>query len=124
MDAVIDLDILRPPKKIIRLNKKDIDVSFIPSGVTFDLDSVVNRMSKLDMKKVAEGGDEAKKAFELGLELCSVFCITNHPDMTTEWFKKNVDPTQIKLMADSIKESLAKIYSDMGEYSKNVEAGQ
>jgi len=124
METVIDLDILRPPKKIIRLNKQEIDVSFIPAGITFDLDEIVQKMAKLDMDKVGEGGKEAKKAFDLGVALCSVFCTIHDPEMTAEWFQQNVDPTQIKVMSDTIKESLAKIYSDMGEYSKNVEAGQ
>lgn len=124
MDTVIDLDILRPAKKIIRLNKQDIDISFIPAGITFDLDAIVDKMTKLNMDEVAKGGKEANKAFELGLELCSIFCITKHPEMTVEWFRENTDPNQVRIMADNIKESLAKLYSDMGEFSKNVEAGQ
>ena len=123
MGTLLDLDIIRPEKNIIKLHGKEIDVSFIPAGITFDLDAITAEMAKLDLDKVQDGGDETKKAFELGVRLCSVFCTIHYPEMTPDWFNKNVDPTQIRLMADAIKDSLAKIYEDMGAYSKNAEAG-
>ena len=47
MSKVIDLDILRPDSKLIKLGGKEIDVSFIPCGITFELDSIVQQLLKV-----------------------------------------------------------------------------
>ena len=37
-EGIVDLDILKPPKKIIKLGGVQIDVSFVPCGITWEID--------------------------------------------------------------------------------------
>ena len=41
MSNVIDLDILRPEQKLVKLGGHEIDLSFIPCGITFEIDQIV-----------------------------------------------------------------------------------
>ena len=122
-DAVIDLDVLRVKKKIVKLGGHEIDVSFVPLGITFDLDEIAQKMMKLDQDKIIDGKSvESKKAFDLAVELCACFCGWKHPEMTAEWFNENVDGTQLTALANVIRETLQRAYD--GIDLKNAEAAQ
>ena len=104
MAELRDLDVLRPESHVMRLKGHDIDVSFVPSGITFDVQAVVMKMSKLDQKKIAKGdNDELAKAFALGVELCAVFCEHDYPDMTLDWFMANTSAEQVSELANGIR---------------------
>jgi hypothetical protein len=121
-DAVLDLDVLRPKKRIIRLCGHDIDVSFIPIAITWDLESIIRRAGQLDNKKIQESGSELKTALDLSVELCATFCTWQYPELTAEWFAKNVNAAQLQSFANVIKEVLQQAYA--GVDSKNGEAVQ
>lgn len=119
---VIDLDILRPEQQIIRLNEKDIDVSFIPVGVTFEVDKIVNELVAINSNKMNEGGAEAMHAFQLAIQLCAVFCAHQYPEMNEDWFMKNTNPMQIQAFAQAIQSTLSNTYAGVMRNSKNARA--
>jgi hypothetical protein len=118
MAEVIDLDIFRPEQKIIRLNGRDIDVSCIPCGITFDIEDLSEQMRKIPAKKIQEGKEDCRKAFDLSIQMCSIFCSRKYPDMTVDWFRDNVNTIQINAFVNEIKDALVKSYKGISEYGK------
>ena len=121
-ENVIDLDVLRPEKKIVKLNGKEIDVSFIPCAITFDLDELVKKLQKLDQKKLEHDVVEQKKAFDITIKMCSIYCKWKYPEMTEEWFRENTSPGQLYSFSTVIRTSLIAAYAGIEEYGKNGEA--
>jgi hypothetical protein len=111
MAEIRDLDVLRPERHLMRLAGHEIDVSFVPAGITFDVQSVVLKMSELDQKKLAKAdNDELAKAFALGVELCAVFVARDHPDLTLEWFLKETNVEQVSALSDGIRKAYTHAY--------------
>lgn len=121
-DSVLDLDVLRPKKRVVKLGGHEIDCSFVPLGITFDLEDITQEMATLDQDAILKGGPEARKAFDLAVRMCAVFCSLKHPDMTEEWFRANVDGIQLHGLAGEIRASLQRAYA--GIDPKNAEAVQ
>jgi hypothetical protein len=121
-ESVLDLDVLRPPKRIVRLGGHDIDCSFVPLAITFDLEDAIQGIDGIGRDKILKGGKEARQAFDLSIKLCSIFCSVKHPDMTEQWFRENVDPVQLHGLASAIREALQQAYA--GIDPKNAEAAQ
>lgn len=119
MSKIIDLDLLRPDSKIVKIGGKEIDVSFIPCGITFDLDDIVKDLMNLDQDKVKTNRKEMEKAFNLAVKLCAVFCSYKYPDMDEAWFREHTSPEQINGFSSAIQSSLVDIYSGITEHSKN-----
>ena len=108
---VLDLDVLRPAKKIVKLGGMDIDVSFMPLGLTFDIDDITRDMSALDSKKLdANDPEEVKKAFNLSIQLCVIFCQHQHPEMDRAWFDHNTSAAQVRELGNEIKDALQRAY--------------
>lgn len=119
MNEVLDLDVLRPTAKHILLGGKKIDVSFIPCGITFEVDRILKELRNIDQKKLAEGGKESQKAFDLTLDLCVLFCTVDNPEMNRKWFDSHTSPGQVQAMAEAIKDSLLESYKSIEAHSKN-----
>lgn len=118
-DNVVDLDVLRPEPRFVKLGGKEIDVSFIPTGITFEIDAVVREMGKLDQAAVQAGeGEDARRGFDLTVELCSLFCRRKHPEMTPEWFGEHTDAGQLSVFAEAIKAALFRSYEGIEEYQQ------
>lgn len=120
--AVLDLDVLRPPRRVVKLGGKEIDVSFIPVGITFDIDEINQEIAKLDIEKLQAGGEEVRKAFDLSVKLCVAFCQWKYPELDEVWFRQNVDAQQMRRLAEEIRDALTRAYK--GIDSKNAEAVQ
>ena len=118
-ENVIDLDVLRPEQKFIKLNGKQIDISFIPCAITFDIDELVKELSKLDQKKLKTDGKEQKKAFDITVKMCAIFCMWKYPEMDEEWFRENTSPGQLYSFSNEIRTALVKAYAGIEDYSKN-----
>lgn len=119
MSNVIDLDILRPETRLVKIGGKEVDVSFIPCGITFDLDAIVQQLVKLDGKKVQSDPKEMRRAFDLGIKLCSVFCQHKYPDMDEKWFLDNATSMQINAFTNAIQKALMESYAGVGAHTKN-----
>lgn len=126
MMKVEDLDVLRPEPRIVRIGGKDVDVSFVPCAITFEVDDLVTQLNKFEIIHDDETGidilknpSDAKKAFELSVRLCAVFCEHKYPELSYEWFMENSDGQQIRYFAESIKAALVRAYAGVSQ-SKNV----
>ena len=119
MNDIVDLDVIRPKAKLIKLGGKEIDVSFIPCGITFDIDQLMQELAKFQIDDVKEGKDIARRAFEITVELCVLFCSVKYPELNKKWFMDNADAVQIQRFAETIKDTLAKSYAAVEEYGKN-----
>lgn len=119
MSKVIDLDILRPEPQSIKIGGKEIDVSFIPCGITFDLDAIVQQLVKLDKKKIESDPVEMRRAFDLGVRLCAVFCQHKYPEMDEGWFLENASSIQVNGFTNAIQKALFDSYSGVTAHSKN-----
>ena len=124
-DNVVDLDLLRRKERFIKLEGREIEISFIPTAITFDVDDLVTSMSQLDMEKVqAEDKEETKKAFDLSIKLCATFCKWKYPEMDEQWLLEHTNVWQIHIFAEEIKKLLAEAYQGAEKYGKKAEATQ
>ena len=119
MDNIVDLDVLRPAKRMVRLNGKDIDVTFIPCAITFELGEISDRIEKLDTEEIKAGGPTTRLAFELAVEMCAVFCAWKYPEMDKQWFMEHTDAMQIEMFANELRKALDNAYKGVGTYGKN-----
>jgi hypothetical protein len=101
--TIQDLDVLRPPAEYVRLGGKDIDISFIPSGVAIDLMALQDKINDLvdtpeKLAKVREGGEAALTTFDLSAEMCAKVTSTQFPEMDKAWLLKNTSVGQLKIL--------------------------
>ena len=109
--VIEDLDALRPEPRRVKIGGHEIDVSFVPCGITFDVDRIVQDINAIGISQITANGEETRKAFNLSIELCSVFCSRKHPELDVVWFNDNVDAMQIRAFVDAIREALARSYA-------------
>ena len=120
-DEVVDLDVLRPPPKKIKLDGKLIDVSYVP----WDVDRLVKAIfasqtgGEDEESPAQELSEKTKQAFELTLELCATFCANQHPAMTLDWFRKYTDPAQVNGLSTQIIETLQRSFEGAEAYQGN-----
>lgn len=122
MAEVVDLDVLNPAGqrgKVFMLNGHEIDVSFIPTGITFEVDEITQELQKYSMETLQKGGKEARKALELLIRLCALFCAVQYPEMDERYFKTKTSPVQVEKLATAISDTLIKTFEDMEAYQKN-----
>jgi len=113
-----DLDVLRPPPEYVRLGGKDVDISFIPSGIAIDIENIQAKMNELvgtpkKIKKIADGGKEAAQSFEIMAELCARITSNQHEEMTKEWLLKNTDVFQIKKLIELVMNATTKSFESI-----------
>ena len=106
-----DLDVLRPKPEYVLLAGEKIDVSFIPAGVAMDVMSVQQELIRLTgtpekVKKIAAGGKEAQRSFEIVAELCASITKSQHPKMDKEWLLANTDVVQIKALMEYVSKAV------------------
>jgi hypothetical protein len=121
-NTVMDLDIIRPQANIVRINNKEFDLSFIPTGITFEVDELVNqKLAKLDYKKIKEEKDsgEIRKAFDLSVELCVTLLSFWDSSITEEWFLRNTSSGQVEKLVSVITSALEVSYEGVKQYGKN-----
>lgn len=124
MVKVEDLDVLRPTPKFVRLGGKDIDVSFIPCGITFEVDQIIRELNTITQNDILNDSALSKRAFDLSIDLCVVFCSHNYPELDRAWFNENTNMTQITKFTEAISEALMKAYAGIGGDGKNLKAAK
>ena len=122
---VIDLDILKPEAKIVRLGGNDIDVSFLPSGITFEIDALMKKLYSLSSSEekiaiLSEGGKEAEDAYKIAVEICGCFCARKYSEMDAEWFKENCNGAQVTAFTQAIQGALSQAYNTGEAKTKNA----
>jgi hypothetical protein len=115
---VLDLDVLKPKPVLVKIGGKEIDVSFVPCGVTFEIDGIMQDLSKITVEDVQGNPESARRAFELTVRLCAAFCTWKAPELTFEWFMTNADAAQVREFANMIREALERSYAGIEEYGK------
>ena len=108
-----DLDILRPKPEYVRLGGKEIDISFIPSGVAMDIMALQEELRELTdspekLDALRAGGKEAQRSFEIGAELCAAITASQYPEMDKEWLLKHTDVFQIKALIEHVTKAVFK----------------
>jgi len=118
-DNVLDLDVLNPKPRIVKIGGMEIDVSFVPVGITFSVDEVVQELATFSVAELEAGENEAqaKRALELSVKLCSLFCSVKFPAMDEDWFQANASAAQILSFSEVIKDTLTSSYQGVEEYS-------
>lgn len=121
MANVVDLDVLRPESDVVRLGGNDIDCTIMPLALTFDINEIITKSAALDTKKLS-GNDikEGKKAFELSIEMCAVFCEHQYPEMDREYFANKVTMADLNILGEHIRAALIRSYE--GIDPKNSDA--
>jgi carbamoylphosphate synthase large subunit len=119
---VQDLDILRPEPKFVKIGGKEIDVSFIPCAITFPIDTIMQELVVMTEEEMRTVPEKTKRAFELQIKMCSIFCSRKYPEMDEEWFMDNTDPSQVQAFALAIREALTRAYSGIRTEEKNLKA--
>jgi len=121
MSEINDLDILRPKANIIKIGGEEVDISFVPNGITFEVDRLLREINKVATSMEDLAGDEYKqeKAFELSIDLCVLFCSRKHPKLNKQFFMDDAIPIQIRAIVDGIKLALNDSYAAVAKYGKN-----
>ena len=111
-----DLDILRPPSEYVKLGGKEIDISFIPSGIAIDI---------IMLKEKLDKADESDESFGLAADLCASITGIQHKEMDKEWLMKNTSMEQLyammKFVFTAVNRSLETVGDDNGKGQKAVE---
>ena len=115
---VHDLDVLRPPPEYVKLAGKEIDISFIPSGIAIDISTLQDEMRDLTdtpekLKKIQKGGKETARSFDIAAELCAKITSSQHEEMDKEWLLKNTDVVQIKILMEHITKAVFKSFESI-----------
>lgn len=136
-ENVLDLDVLRPAARIVQIGGKTIDVSFVPCGITFEVDELVSKLR--DVVQVIEeetglkgeaavlGAGNSKgtqDAFIIGVKLCAAFCSVKHPEMNEEWFMQNTSPVQIGAFSEEIQSALMSSFAGVEAHQKKASAAK
>ena len=124
-----DLDVLRPKPEFVKLGGKEIDISFIPSGIALEIMGMQSELTGLTntAEKVAEikaGGDGALKSFEITAEICAKITEAQHKEMTKEWLLKNTDVLQLKALIEYITQAMLGSLEAGGIDTKNLQAAK
>lgn len=115
---VHDLDVLRPSPEYVKLAGKEIDISFIPSGIAIDIENIQEKMRELTdtpakMKKIQNGGREAVASFDIMAELCARITSSQHEEMTKDWLLKHTDIFQIKALMEYVIKATTKSFESI-----------
>ena len=97
-----DIDILRTPPAFVKLGGKEIDISFIPSGIAID---IIQLKEKLDISNKA-GND--KESFGYAADLCAAITSIQHEEMTKDWLMKKTSMDQLYALMTYILSSVSK----------------
>lgn len=117
---ILDLDILKPEPRSVKLDGKTIDISFVPVAITFRVDEITRKLFSMTEKELQESPKKAEEGFDLAVKLCALFCEHSNPELDEQWFRKNVTVGQIQAFAFEIRKTLAESMKGLEAYaSKN-----
>jgi len=120
-EEIIDLDVISPPKRLIKIKGREIDISVIPFKISLELMKHSNEFSKLgEMIKDESINDESQGGY-VATQLETMFTVTKDilknadPAITDEWIDKNISSNQAILLINRIVDF---INDELGEPKK------
>lgn len=117
---VYDFDVVKPKSCNVKIDGFTYDLSYIPVGITFDIEAIIKGMRELDAPKLV-GGDnvEIKKGLNLSIKL--VFVLLNYwnPEITETYITNKFTPGMIETLVHIIKQSLTTSMEGIKLYGKN-----
>jgi len=121
MGKAKDLDILRPTPNISILGGEEVDLSFVPNGITFEVDALLSEINGIasSVEEIINDIDKQKRAFDKSIDLCVLFCSRKHKRLNKEFFMDEVSPVQIRPIVDGITKALNDSYEAVAKYGKN-----
>ena len=122
MSEVLDLDILLPKEKWVVIGKKKIDVGFLPTAITFEVSEIMEELQTYTQDQIAKDKKISKRAFDLAVELCALFCSVKNPEMDVEWFQNNTGVEQVNALVDVISATVQDAYKGVEAYPGNARA--
>jgi len=117
---VIDLDILKPSGRVIQIDGKKIEISFIPVAITFRVDEITRKLYAYQASELQEDMKKAEEAFNLSVKLCALFCEHKYPELDEQWFRGNATVGQIQVLATEITKTLTESMQGLERYAKNA----
>lgn len=117
MGNVLDLDVLRPADAKVVLGGNEIDVSFIPLALTWDINDLLTQTSALTKDGELDADDPklAKEGFALSVKMCVVFCAHQYPEMDEAWFDQYASMGDIIVLGTKIREALTRAYEGIDQ---------
>jgi len=94
-EQIVDLDAVKPQKKIIRLAGKDIDVSIIP------FEKVLDMIDKIDAAEEDKPG-YTKMILGTFSGVMKDILKESNSEITDEWIQKNIDSTRMLKLINEI----------------------
>jgi hypothetical protein len=116
---VIDLDILKPAGRVLQIDGKKIEVSFIPVAITFRVDEITRKLYAFRAEDLEKDMKKAEEAFNLSVKLCSLFCEHKYPELDEQWFRNNATVGQVQVFAAHVTQTLTESMQGMERYAKN-----
>ena len=125
MSDVKNLDLLKPKPHWVQLCGKKIDLSFMPCGIVFDVNDVINELGAIDTKELSAGGKAARQAFDSTIKLCALVTHSQYEEMDEDFLRK-VRIDQIQGLAEEIKNLLSRELEAVpkGDNGENPPAAQ
>ena len=117
-EEIIDLDVISPPKRTVKVKGKNIDISVIPFKVTVKMMRHAADFQKLG--KMVEDGDIDDESQMAG-HLETMFDITrdilknSDEDIDDKWIDRNLGSKQVILLINKI---MGFVFEEFGEPKK------
>ena len=125
-EEIINLDEIAPPKRIIQIRDKKIDISIIPFNITLEMMKHSSEFSKLG-EMVKDGtihskaqGEQIVQRMETLFGIMKKILHNSDPEINDTWVDQNMSSKQVILVMNKIMEY---IFEEFGD-SKNAEAPQ
>lgn len=116
-----DINILRPDPAIYKIGSEEVDLSFVPNGITFEVDALLREITKvMSFEGLNNNIEKQKEAFDLSIDLCVLFCSRKHPNLNKKYFDDECNAVQIRAIVDAIKLALNNSYKAVEKYGKNL----
>ena len=125
-EEIIDLDKIAPPKRVVKIKGKEIDISVIPFKISLQLMQHSNDFTKLG-EMVKDGSIHSEEQGEyIAKQLETMYSVTRDilknadKDITDEWIDQNMSSNQMILLINRV---IDFINEELGE-PKKVEKPQ
>lgn len=119
---VLNLDVLRPDPKTVKIDGENVDVSFIPVGITFEVEDYFRKIQSLKLADIQNHPDDARRLYELTCELCGAFCAVQVPRLDAKWFAANLSADQVRAFVDVLRDALISSLKGVQRHPKNAKA--